>query len=134
MKFKFDKGSHSVYNLQFYYVACIRYRREVLLDKIAERLKAINYSVARAFDIAIIEQEVAVDHIYVLFSSKPQIQLSKFVNSLKSVSARLLLREFPELKEKLREGHLWSPSYFLASTGRVTPEDLEKYVESQTQT
>ncbi|PIP05408.1 MAG: IS200/IS605 family transposase, partial [Syntrophobacterales bacterium CG23_combo_of_CG06-09_8_20_14_all_48_27] len=34
-------------------------------------------------------------HVIILFSSKPQIQLSRFVNSLKSVSARLIFREFP---------------------------------------
>lgn len=131
MECNFGKGNHSVYSLQFHYVACIKYRRKVLLDEIAERLKAINHSVAKAFDIAIIEQEAAIDHIHILFSSKPQIQLSKFVNSLKSVSARLLLREFPELKKELWDGHLWSPSYFLASTGQVTLQDLKEYIESR---
>jgi len=131
MKLKFDKDNHSIYNLQFHYVTCIKHRREVLLDEIAERLKAINYSVAEAFDITIIEQKIAGDYIHVLFSSKPQIQLSKFANSLKSVSARLLFREFPELKNELSDGHLWSSSYFLASAGQVTSQDLREYVENQ---
>lgn len=129
MKYSLDKGSHSVYSLQFHYVACIKYRRKVLSGAVAERLKSINISVAKAFDMDIIEQETAVDHIHILFTSKPQIQLSKFVNSLKSVSARLLFREFPELRSQLRNGSFWSPSYFLASTGQVTLDDLKKYVE-----
>lgn len=131
MKYLLQKGAHAVYSLQFHYVACIKYRRKVLVDEVAERLKAVNRSVAEAYDITIIEQETAIDHIHILFVSKPQIQLSKFVNSLKSVSARLLFQEFPELKQQLWKGHLWSPSYFLASTGQVTLEDLKKYVENQ---
>lgn len=131
MKYSFDKGNHSVYCLQFHYVACVKYRHKVLAGKIPDRLKAINIDVAKAFGIDIIEQETAIDHIHILFSSKPQIQLSRFVNSLKSVSARLIFREFPEVKKKLWKGHFWSPSYFLASTGQVTLEDLKKYVESQ---
>lgn len=131
MKYVLDKGNHSVYCLQFHYVACVKYRRKVLTDEIPDRLKIINHSVAKAFGIAIIEQETAIDHIHILFSSKPQIQLSKFVNSLKSVSARLLFREYPELRNHLRNGHFWSPSYFLASTGQVTLEDLKRYVENQ---
>jgi putative transposase len=130
MKYSLDKGSHSVSSLQFHYVACVKYRRKVLFDAVAERLKTINISVAKAYDIDIIEQEIAVDHIHILFTSKPQLQLSKFVNSLKSVSARLLFREFPEMRNQLN-GHLWSPSYFLASTGQVTLDNLKKYVESQ---
>ncbi|MDN5294440.1 MAG: REP-associated tyrosine transposase, partial [Eubacteriales bacterium] len=79
----------------------------------------------------IIEQETELDHIHILFASKPQVQLSKFVNSLKSVSARLLFREFPELKRELWEGHFWSPSYFLATVGEVKLEDVRRYVQSQ---
>lgn len=131
MRYNVDKGNHSVYSVQFHYVACTKYRKKVLVGDIPGRLKAINLEVAKAFGIGIIEQETAVDHIHILFTSKPQIQPSKFVNSLKSVSARLIFREFPEVKKKLWKGHFWSPSYFLASTGQVTLEDLKKYVENQ---
>lgn len=131
MKYNIDRGSHSVYSLQFYYVACVKYRRAVLTQNIASRLKEINLSVAQSFGVTIIEQEVVGDYVHILFSSKPQMQLSKFVNSLKAVSARLLFREFPELQRALRKRHLWSPSYFLASTGQVTLETLKRYVENQ---
>ena len=36
-----------------------------------------------------------------------------------------------EKKKQLCKGHLWSPSYFLATTGQVTLDMLKKYVESQ---
>ena len=126
-----DKGSHSVYNLQFHYVACVKYRRKVLNDEITGRLKEINLSVAEEFGITIIEQETDGDHIHILFSSKPTVQISKFVNSLKSVSARLLFRQFPGIREKLWNGAFWSPSYFLATTGQVTLDVLKRYVENQ---
>jgi putative transposase len=103
----------------------------VLADEITKRLKEINLSVAEEFGINIIEQETERDHIHILFSSKPTVQISKFVNSLKSVSARLLFREFPELREKLNRGSFWSPSYFLATTGQVTLDVLKRYVENQ---
>jgi putative transposase len=131
MKYTNDKGSHSIYNLQFHYVACVKYRRKVLTEIVSARLKEINLSVAAEVGVTIIEQETDRDHIHILFAAKPQIQLSKFINSLKSVSARMLFREFPELKEKLWGGAFWSPSYFLASTGQVTLDVLKRYVENQ---
>ena len=131
MKYKTNSGSHSIYCLQFHYIACVKYRHKVMIDKIPNRLKEINNSVAKKFGIKILEQEVIPDHIHILFESKPQIQLSKFINSLKAVSGRLLFREFPELKKYLWENHFWSPSYFLASTGQVTLDTLKKYVENQ---
>ncbi|WP_258188470.1 IS200/IS605 family transposase [Candidatus Hakubella thermalkaliphila] len=98
----------------------------MLAGDIPDKLKNINLEVAKSFGVEIIEQETAIDHIHILFSSKPQIQLSRLVASLKSASARLIFREFPEVKKKLWGGHLWSPSYFLRSTGQVTLEDLKK--------
>jgi putative transposase len=109
----------------------VKYRRKVLNDDVTARLKEINLSVAKEFGITIIEQETDQDHIHILFSSKPTIQISKFINSLKSVSARMLFREFPEIKEKLWGGSFWSPSYFLATTGQVTLDVLKRYVENQ---
>ena len=126
-----QKSAHAVYTLQFHYVACAEHRRKVFIGDIGERLKSINLSIAESFGITIVEQETAADYIHILFSSKPQVQLSRFVNILKSVSARLLLREFPELRKQFWDGHLWCSSYFLVSTGQMTPEDLREYLESQ---
>ncbi|WP_215731967.1 transposase [Anaeromusa acidaminophila] len=50
---------------------------------------------------------------------------------MKTVSARLLFKEFPEIKKQLWGGSLWSPSYFLASVGEVKLADVKRYVENQ---
>lgn len=131
MKYQLDKGCHSVYSLRFHYVCCVKYRKKVLTREISSRLKEINLSVAEKFGVQIIEQETDLDHIHILFASRPQVQLSKFVNSLKSVSARLLFREFPGLKKELWGGHFWSSSYFLVTVGEVKLEDVKRYVQSQ---
>jgi putative transposase len=131
MSYKLDKGCHSVHSIQFHYVCCVKYRRKVLTKEVSEYLKEVNQSVAEKFDIEIMEQETDSDHIHILFRSKPQIQVSKFINSLKSVSARLIFRKFPEIKTKLWRNHFWSPSYFLASVGEVKLEDVKRYVENQ---
>jgi len=72
-----------------------------------------------------------MDHIHILFSFKPAIQLSKFINSLKSTSARLIFRDYPEVKKQLWDGSFWSPSYFLSIVGEVKLEDVKRYVQSQ---
>lgn len=131
MKYRYDKGAHAVYSIQFHLVFCVKYRKKVLIGEVAERLKEITNNIAANFGIEIIEQEADKDHIHILFASKPQIQVSRFVNSLKGVSSRLLRKEFPELKKELWGKSFWSPSYFLASTGEVSLDVLKKYVEEQ---
>ncbi len=82
MIYENDKGSHGVYNIQFHSVACVKYRRKVLTGKISVRLKEIDLAVAKECGIRIIEQETNHDHMHMLFASKPQIQISKVINSL----------------------------------------------------
>jgi len=81
--------------------------------------------------VQIIEQETDRNHIHIIFTSKPQVQLSGFINRLKSVSARLIFRNHPEVKKQLWSGNFWSPSYFLSTVGEVKLEDVKKHVQFQ---
>ena len=132
MPYVLDKGSHSVYTLSYHYICCVKYRQKIFdADDIIDRLKQINIDIADQFGVVILNQETDQDHIHILFKSTPKIDLTKFINSLKGVSARRLFQEFPRITSKLWNGHLWSPSYFLATTGQVTLDILKQYVESQ---
>jgi putative transposase len=132
MKYKLDKSSHAVFSLQYHLVLIIKYRRKALCDEaIRERLKNIVWDLAKQLGIEIIAQEPAEDHIHILFKAKQSTDLVKIVNTLKGVTARLMRKEFPQLKELLWGDSFWSDSYFLASTGQVSLDVLKKYVEEQ---
>lgn len=138
MKYLLDRSSHSVYSLNYHLIFCTKYRRKVLTDKISERLKDIITNISKEFHTNIIEQETDQDHVHVLFKSKPILNISKFINSVKGVTSRLLFQEFPEIKLQLWKGHLWSTSYCLLTTVKnsklllqTTLDVLKRYVESQ---
>lgn len=73
------------------------------------------------------------DHFHILFEYYPQMQLSKFVNNLKTVTSRLINKKHEEYLKDFywRDSVFWTKSYFIASCGGVTVEQLKKYVESQ---
>jgi len=132
MRYKLDKSSHAVFSLQYHLIFVIKYRRKALYDEIIrERLKNIVWDLAKQLGIEIIAQEPAEDHTHILFKAKPSTDLVKTVNILKGVTARLMRKEFPQLKELLWGDSFWSNSYFLASTGQVSLDVLKKYVEEQ---
>jgi len=110
MRYQLDSSSHSVYSLNYHLIFCVKYRRKVLTDQISERLKDIVIGTSQEFQVKIIEQETDKDHIHILFKTKPIIYMTKYINSIKGVSSRLLFQEFPEIKMKLWKGHLWSTS------------------------
>jgi putative transposase len=49
------------------------------------------------------------------------------LKELKGVSVRLLMKEFGDtLRKKLWGGHLWNPSYFVATVSENTEEQIRK--------
>ena len=77
---------------------------------------------------------INLDHCHLIVEFKPNIQLSKLVANLKTVSSRLIRKEYPEITRQYFYGKpfFWTGAYFVASCGGVTVEQLKAYVENQT--
>lgn len=131
MKYELEFGAHSAYLLTYHLVWCVKYRRKVLTKEIGDRLKEIAGVLLMDAECTLVASSTDVDHIHIVFRTKPTHQLSKLVNSLKGVTARRLFQEFPQLQGGLWKGHLWSPSYFLVTVGGAPLEVIKRYVESQ---
>jgi putative transposase len=71
------------------------------------------------------------DHIHLLVEYPPKLSVSALVNALKGTSSRVLSRLRPHIAHRYSKGVLWSPSYFAASTGGATLENVKQYVEAQ---
>ena len=133
MKKDFVSKGRSVSDLKAHLVLTTKYRRKVLTAEMSDKLHEIFEALLDAWDCKIVEFNGEQDYIHLLFQYHPEIQLSKLVNSLKSVSSRKLRQEF--LLELQKTYHnkkvLWNGSYFLASCGGVTISTLKKYIENQ---
>lgn len=132
MRYNLDKGSHSVYSLQYHFVQCVKYRRNALVNPLViDLLKQTIHNISENFDVEVLNIECDKDHFHMIFKSKPTLELPKYINAIKTISSREIRRNFPEVKEMLWKDAFWSRSYFLATTGQVTLDILKKYVENQ---
>ncbi|MEM3424117.1 MAG: IS200/IS605 family transposase [Nitrososphaeria archaeon] len=132
MSYDLDKEAHSVYALQYHFVQVVKYKKDIFTnDKIIDFLKQIIRKISESFEVEVINLECDKNHFHMIFSSKPTLDMPKYINALKTISSREIQRNFPEVKEQLLEHVLWSPSYFLATTGQVTFDVLKKYIEDQ---
>lgn len=56
------------------------------------------------------------------------------VNILKSISAKILFKEFPAIRRQLWGGELWNDGYFVRSVGdKVTADVIRQYIKHQHQ-
>ena len=88
--------------------------------------------ISKDFEVQVIEQECGIDHVHLLISAKPTLDITKYINILKGHSSRYLRDKYKDfLKDKLWGDSFWSPSYFIATTGNVSIDVLKEYVENQ---
>jgi putative transposase len=126
-----QSGGHSIHAIAYHLVWCVKYRRSVLTHEIGDRIKEIVTEIANEQKCEILAIETDTDHVHVLVRVKPTHTLSKLIQLFKGRSARIIFLEYPELKNRLWGGHLWSPSYYAATVGGAPLETIKKYVESQ---
>lgn len=132
MTLKVTYGRGYVYSIQYHIVWCVKYRHEILTPKIEKRLYEILNKIAEDNNFQILECNGDLDHIHLLINCSPQHYIPDMIKALKGVSARLLMKEYEEeLKKKLWGGHLWNPSYFVATVSENTEEQIRKYIQNQ---
>lgn len=124
-------GRGYVYAMEYHIVWCTKYRRKVLDDKVAAILSGELEKYAQENGFTIEEKEIMPDHIHLLISASPQVFIPDIMKGMKGVSARMVFKACPELKDKLWKGHLWNPSYFVATISENTEEQIRHYINSQ---
>lgn len=128
---KVHKGRGYVYSIQYHLVWCVKYRRDILTGQVDADMKDLLHHIAQDNGIIILELESDDDHVHLLIDCKPQHYIPNIVKALKGVSARRLFKQHPELKKKLWDGHLWNPSYFVATVSEATDMQIRAYIQNQ---
>ncbi|MHC5776175.1 IS200/IS605 family transposase [Nostoc sp.] len=132
MKNDFVSKGRSVSDLKVHLVLVTKYRRKAFTSVMLSRLNTVMEELLEKWDCKLVEFNGEEDHVHLLFQYHPDVELSKLVNNLKSVSSRKLRQEFAEYLESFYwKDVFWSGSYFVASCGGVTVSTLRKYIEAQ---
>ena len=118
-----------VYQTAYHVVWCPKYRKSILIGPIADETKRLIEGICLQRNWSVLALEVQPDHIHLFISIPPATSVADAIKILKGSTARKLFVKFPELKKQLCGGHLWSPSYYVGTTGNVSSETIQKYIE-----
>lgn len=121
---------HAVYDTHIHLVFVTKYRRKVLTDAMLSFCEQEMSRVAESLGSELEEFNGEADHVHMLVSLPPTLSIATLVNSLKGVSSRLLQRDY-EKKLNLRDGKLWSRSYYAGSAGGAPLATLKSYIANQ---
>ena len=128
---RYQLGSHTKTDLKVHVIWIPKYRKRVLTGQVAVRARDLIRQIAMEHEVEVISGKVAADHVHVFISYRPTQNISKIVQWLKGISSRILLQEFPALKKKFWGRHFWGRGYMAVSSGNITDEMIQEYIEQQ---
>ena len=128
---RYRKSSHTVYLLHYHFVFTTKYRKSVLRGDIAREVRRLIREVCRTNDIEILKGHVGGDHVHLLLSVPPNLAPSRVMQAVKGKSSHHLLQDHRRLRKEFWGRHLWARGYFVATSGNVTDEMIQEYIERQ---
>ena len=122
----------SVTDMNYQLVFVTKYRKKMFTTtELKDKLKTILQSIADYKGVTIQSMEVMSDHVHLLITFPPKFAASDIVKSFKGSSAREWFKAFPNDREKLWKGHLWSNTFFMITIGNVSKDVIEQYIKDQ---
>ncbi|MRR23152.1 IS200/IS605 family transposase [bacterium] len=128
---RYRVGAHTKTDLKVHLVWVPKYRKKVLTGEVAIRVRDLLRQIAMAHELEVISGKVASDHVHMFIGYNPSQDISKIVQWLKGISSRVLLTEFAHLKKQFWGRHLWARGYLAVSSGNVTDEIIQQYINEQ---
>ncbi len=126
------RKSHNVSKLMYHFVLPAKYRRVVIDEKVDQVLKETCVEISKRYPIYFLEIGTDKDHVHFLVQSVPKYSPTQIVRVIKSITAREVFAQCPDVKKKLWGGEFWSDGFYVATVSAHGNEEVvAKYVKNQ---
>ena len=129
---KFIHKSHNVSVLLYQVVCAAKYRRVIFSEHVDEVLRKACLEIAKRYAMIFLEIGTDRNHVHFLIQSVPLYSPTKIVQTVKSLRARQVFTQAPEVKKQLWGGELWGKGYFITTVGQHGNEKvIATYIRKQ---
>lgn len=123
---------HCVHSIQYHLILVTKYRHKCITPEILDYMKQVFHNLSEKWKVDLKEFSGEQDHIHLLLSAYPHIQMSKLVNNFKTVSSRLIRKKYRRhLRRFYWKPFFWTRSYCLISNGGATIDVIKRYIQRQ---
>ena len=118
--------------LIFHIVCPVKYRRKVFTDEISQSLKSICLELGVRYEYKFLEIGIDENHVHFLVQTVPNVLISGMVNTIKSITGRLIFEMHPEVKTFLWKRKFWTDGYYINTVGQYGNLNMiTNYVKNQ---
>ena len=127
------RGSHVKFKMSVHVIFVTKYRKSLLVGEIQNDVKQFLYEASRNKGISIQAMETDKNHVHMLFSYHPSMNVSALVKYLKQYSTYYIWKHHEGQLKKYywKRKILWSDGYFVCSVGQISQTIVKKYIKQQ---
>lgn len=120
-------------NLFLYHLVCpAKYRKKIFTKSVEETLVEVCQGISERYEVYFVEIGSDEDHVHFLMQSVPMMLPASIVRTIKSITAREILKKHNEIKKILWGGKFWTRGYYMCTVGKKGNEEvISKYVRNQ---
>ena len=126
------RKSHNVSLLIFHLVCPVKFRRTVFNERNESTFKSVCLELGLRYEYRFLEIGLDGNHVHFLVQTVPSIRITDMVTAIKSITAREMFRQHPEVKQFLWGGEFWTDGYYINTVGQYgNLKVLQNYVKNQ---
>ena len=127
-------ASHCTYRIRYHMVFVLKYRKKLLSPEIFDLIKIICKGIELRYYFHFDALGSDGDHLHLVIEGAPRHAPSQIMQICKSILAKQVFKQFPELREELWGGEFWSDGGHIDTIGDGKGLDaIKKYVTNQGQ-
>ena len=123
---------HNVSECYYHIQITVKYRRALLDERAQKAIRASLLGIKERYAIEISRYGFDQNHLHVMAKFLPTYSGGQVIKVIKSISAKQVFVEVPEIKKELWGGEFWTDGYYIATvSGRGDRKIIENYIINQ---
>ena len=123
---------HNISEPYYHMQLTIKYRKSLFSAKTEKVILNTTRGFKERYAVEISHVGFDRNHVHFLCKFLPKYSGGQVIRLIKSITAREIFREVPEIKKELWGGEFWTDGYYFATvSGKGDRKVIEKYIEKQ---
>ena len=123
---------HNISECYYHVQLTVKYRKALLNKKLEKVIVDTMSEFKERYAIEMNEIGFDQSHIHILCRFLPKYSGGQVIKIVKSITAKHIFRECPEIKKELWGGEFWTDGYYISTiSGRGSKKVIENYIRNQ---
>ena len=123
---------HNVSETYYHIQLTVKYRKALFNKKTEGIILEITKGMKDRYDLEISHVGFDRNHVHLLCRFLPKYSGGQVVKLIKSMTAKKIFKDAPEIKTELWGGEFWTDGYYLATvSGKGSKTTIENYIKNQ---